>query len=661
MRSDVSPSTISEFLDRVLLDVQRPARYVGGEYNSQVKSWTPEKMKVALAFPDIYDLGMSNLGLAILYELVNQRDDMLAERVYLPWMDMEELLQREGLPLYSLETRHPLNAFDVLGITLPYEQLYTNVLHLLELGGIPLKSIDRLQGAYPIVVAGGHAVYNPEPMADFIDVFLVGEGEEALVEIVAKVQTWKQRFEIGSDSEPGPEERLSLLRELSRLEGVYVPQFYSVDYHPDGRVREVRATDDYASLPVLKRIVKKLPPPITKFIVPSVDVVHNRAAIEIMRGCTRGCRFCHAGMVTRPVRERSVEEITEAVGEMIASTGFEELALLSLSSSDFRNISPLVDAISERYGHLNLNISLPSLRIETVSVELMDKLKSAGRRGGFTLAPEAATEHMREIINKAVSTEQVLETAREIYMRGWKTIKLYFMIGHPSETLEDVKAIAELSKAVLAEGRKALGNKARLNVGVSTFIPKPHTPFQWIPCDTEEQIRTKQALLRRDARANGLKLSLNNIKESRMESWLSRGDRRMGAVIMDAYRRGARFDGWREHFKYVAWMEAFRAQEMDPAFYTHRNRDESEVFPWDHIDAGLKKSFLWEDYGWAQEGKTRVDCRDRCFACGILPKFIPLRKETAVSDWECPEVKPIPLRIKMRAEASVGNGVVVQV
>lgn len=644
-----APEAIERTLERVLLEVQRPARYVGGEYNSVVKRWTPERAKVALAFPDIYDLGMPNLGLTILYDIVNRRDEMLAERVFVPWTDMGAVMRREGLPLYSLETKHPIVEFDVLGISLAYEQLYTNTLLLFDLAGMPYRTVDRLGGDYPLVVAGGHATYNPEPMADFIDVFMIGEGEEAIVEMAEMVMVWKREITQLYGSGPrGKERRLKLLRRLARLDGVYVPLFYEVEYRADGTIAEVRPTEVAAQFPVLKRIVKELPEPVTNFIVPSVDVVHNRAVIEIMRGCTRGCRFCHAGMVTRPVRERSVEEIVAAVGEVLANTGFEEVGLLSLSSSDYRDVVPLVQAISENFGHLNIDISMPSLRIETVSVDLMDKLASAGRRGGFTLAPEAATERMRAIINKWVSTPQVLETAREIYSRGWTTIKLYFMIGHPSETLDDVQAIAELAQAVIREGRKVIGKRANLNVGVSTFVPKPHTPFQWSSCDTIEQVRTKQALLRRQVRGPGLKLSLNNPLETHMEAWLSRGDRRLGAVILDAYERGASFDGWREHFRYEAWTQAFALHGLDPSFYTHRVRGRDETFPWDHIDAAVKKSFLLEDLNWSDNAKTRVDCRDKCFACGILPKFIEDRMTTSATDWECPEVKPKHLRGKKK-------------
>jgi radical SAM family uncharacterized protein len=421
----------------------------------------------------------------------------------------------------------------------------------------------------------------------------------------------------------------------------------------DGTLSKVVSIDEAAQMPVLKRIVKELPPPVTKFVVPFVNVVHNRAPIEIMRGCTRGCRFCQAGMITRPVRERSVEEVVEAVRSMLKYTGYEEVALLSLSSSDYRHIESLVEAITTEFGHLNLNISLPSLRIESVSVDLMDRLQKAGRRGGFTLAPEAASERMREIINKPVSTKQLLETANEIYSRGWTTIKLYFMIGHPSETLEDVHEIALLAKAVLAEGRKVIGGKAKLNVGVSTFVPKPHTPFQWSPSDSLEQIRLKQALLRREVRGHGLKLNLNKPQETMMESWLSRGDRRLGEVILEAYNNGAKFDGWWEHFNYQAWIDAFEKCGLSTEFYTHRERKGDEVLPWDHIDSAVKKSFMLEDYQMSKEGETRVDCRDQCFACGILPQFIPLRKQTPAEAWECPEVKPRHLRGKKRQDVEL--------
>ena len=649
----MQPKIIADTLEMILHEVQRPARYVGGEVNSVVKEWSCNKLKVALAFPDIYDLGMSNLGLAILYELINERDDMLAERVYLPWQDMERVMRREGIPLYSLESYHPITEFDILGVSLPYEQLYTNTLHLLNMANMPYRSVDRVVGKYPVVVAGGHAAFNPEPMADFIDAFVIGEGEEIMVEIAETVQKWSGNAYHNNQRKTEAIDRTSLYKELAAIDGIYVPQFYRPIYNVDGTLSKVVSIDEAAKMPVLKRIVKELPPPVTKFVVPFVNVVHNRAPIEIMRGCTRGCRFCQAGMITRPVRERSVEEVVEAVRSMLKYTGYEEVALLSLSSSDYRHIESLVEAITTEFGHLNLNISLPSLRIESVSVDLMDRLQKAGRRGGFTLAPEAASERMREIINKPVSTKQLLETAKEIYSRGWTTIKLYFMIGHPSETLEDVHEIALLAKAVLAEGRKVIGGKAKLNVGVSTFVPKPHTPFQWSPSDSLEQIRLKQALLRREVRGHGLKLNLNKPQETMMESWLSRGDRRLGEVILEAYNNGAKFDGWWEHFNYQAWINAFEKCGLSTEFYTHRERKGDEVLPWDHIDSAVKKSFMLEDYQMSKEGETRVDCRDQCFACGILPQFIPLRKQTPAEAWECPEVKPRHLRGKKRQDVEL--------
>jgi len=623
-----SPEQIQRSLERILPTVQKPGRYSGGELNQVVKGWDQVPLRVLLAFPDVYDLGMSNLGLAILYDILNRQPDVLAERAFSPWPDMEAAMRSSGIPLYSLETKHPASAFDIIGFSLPYETLYTNLLNSLDLAGVPLLAANRGPDD-PLILAGGHAALNPEPMADFVDAFAIGEGEDLILDVVQAVRDWKS----------GPRERPALLRSLARIWGVYVPSLYQVHYSVDGTLAGVDAVEPEASLPVVKRIVPKLPPPLTRLIVPYVDVTHNRIPIEIQRGCTRGCRFCQAGMITRPVRERPVEEIVEAIERGLGETGFEEVALLSLSSSDYDEILPLVREMSRRFAGRHLNISLPSLRIETFSVELMDLLHGESHRGGFTLAPEAATERMREIINKPVSTPQVLETAREIYAHGWHLIKLYFMIGHPSETLDDVRAIADLCKAVLAEGRKALGKRAEVHAGVSTFVPKPHTPFQWVPCDTVEQVEAKQALLKRELRGPGLKLSWTNPEETLLEAWLSRGDRRLGAVIVEAWRRGARFDAWQEHFRPEAWREAFDAVGLEAAFYTHRERPIDEILPWDHISAGVRKDFLTEDYLWSLQGRTRLDCRERCFACGILPRFAELRRQHPGEVWECPEVR----------------------
>ncbi len=632
------PEHIERMLDRVLMKVEKPGRYVGGEYNSVVKEWDATDVKVALAFPDIYDLGMSNLGIMLLYEQVNNQSDMLAERVFSPWVDMEAIMRDKALPLYSLETKHRIRDFDLLGISVPYEQLYTNVLNLLDLAGMPVRSMERDE-SYPLVIAGGHACYNPEPLTDFIDAFVIGEGEEIIVEVARAVQRtrgWSRHDQ---------------LREIAKIQGMYVPRFYDVIYNDDGTIREVITNTDEAPRRVLKRIVPVLPKPFTKFIIPNIDTVHNRAPIEIMRGCTRGCRFCHAGMITRPVRERTVPEVMQAIAEIVEHTGFEEISLLSLSSSDYVYVHELADAVNEEYKDAGLSLSLPSLRIESASAELLEKIGDT-RRSGFTFAPEAATEKMRDIINKYVPDEQVIQTARDVYSRGWRTIKFYFMIGHPEETLEDVQAIVDLCKRVLAEGRKLLGGKATLNVGVSTFIPKPHTPFQWVPQDTPEQVLAKQRLLKDQLRGQGFHLRWNDIEGTEFEGFLSRGDRRLNRVVFRAWELGCKFDAWQDHYSHNKWLQAFDEAGLNPWFYTHRERDIDEIFPWDHIDVAVHKKFLKEDYLMSIKRETRVDCRDQCFACGILPKFSKIRSETEEMAWECPPVKPISERKKSRDDRS---------
>jgi radical SAM family uncharacterized protein len=616
-------------LDRILLKVQKPGRYVGGELNITVKDWETARTKVALVFPDIYDIGVSNVGLKILYDQINQREDALAERAYAPWVDMEALMREHGIPLYTLESKQPLACFDLIGFTLPYETLYTNTLNILDLAGIPVRSSERDE-SHPIIIAGGHAATNPEPMHAFIDAFVIGEGEEVIHDVVNAIQKFKSAPNYKRDE---------LLVALAQISGVYVPKFYETTYLEDGTVANTLPTIPEAPKLVNKRIVAKLLPPPVKFIVPNVEVIHNRVSVEIMRGCTRGCRFCQAGMITRPVRERSVQEVVDAADAAVRSTGFEELALMSLSSSDYTYINELVDAISKRFEGRKLSVNLPSLRIESVSVDLMDKLKQH-RTGGFTLAPEAASERMRRIINKFIPDEEILNTTRDIYSRGWTTIKLYFMIGHPSETLEDVQAIVDLCRRVIDEGRKVAGWKVKLHAGVSTFVPKPQTPFQWVACDTRENILEKQALLKRQLlKDKSIKLSWTKPEDSLLEAWLSRGDRRMSEVIYTAWKNGAKFDAWDEAKKQEAWLPAFEEHGLDPAFYTHRQRRTDEVFPWEHITAAVRKNFLFQDFRQSLEGQIRVDCRLNCFACGILPTFANLRRENPGEGWKCPDVK----------------------
>ncbi len=629
------PEKIQTALDRILLKVEKPGRYVGGEVNITIKDWAQVKTKVALIFPDVYDIGVSNVGLKILYDQINQRDDALAERAYAPWTDMEALMRAQRIPLYTLETFHPLAQFDIIGFTLPYETLYTNCLNIIDLAGLPVHAAQR-DMRHPLVIAGGHSAMNPEPMHAFIDAFVIGEGEEVIHDIIQVVQQYPRSADLPADQSAA--QREAMLRALARIPGVYVPRFYETYYNEDGTVARIETRIPEAPNPVIKRLVAKLPPPPTRFIVPNIQTVHNRATVEIMRGCTRGCRFCHAGMITRPVRERSVEEIVAAAEEAIAATGFEELALLSLSSSDYTHILDLVTAIGNKFEGRHLNVSLPSLRIESVSIDLMERLKQR-RTGGFTLAPEAATERMRRIINKFIPDEDIIATTREIYARGWTTIKLYFMIGHPSETIEDVEAIAKLARRVLAEGRKVAGWKVKLNVGVSTFVPKPQTPFQWVSCDTRESILEKQAVLRRMLNDKNIKLSLTHPNDSLLEAWLSRGDRRMAQVIYTAWQNGAKFDAWDEGRHFDTWMAAFAQHGLDPAFYTHRQRRTDEIFPWEHITAAVRKNYLFQDFRMSLEGQIRVDCRQQCFACGILPTFSNVRREHPGEGWKCPEVK----------------------
>ncbi len=606
---------------------------------------------------------MSNLGLAILYDIVNRQPDMLAERAYTPWVDMLAAMRRARLPLYSLESRRPLADFDVIGFTLPYEQLYTNVLTTLDLAGIPLRAADRGDDV-PLILAGGAACLNPEPMHAFFDAFFIGEGEDAIVEIV---RAW-------TDSRRAGLSRSEALLRLARIEGIYVPALYRVSYRDDGCIAQfapvsdarstqhavrntqyaVRNTQYAVRTTIVKRISPTLPPPPTKFIVPFIETVHNRAAIEIQRGCTRGCRFCQAGMVYRPVRERPLAEVLAAVDAVVAQTGYEEINFLSLSSSDYSRIGDLVREVVARHGADKLSIGLPSLRIESFSLELMASLERGRRRSGFTFAPEAATDRLRDVINKPIATEALLEVAAEVYRRGWTTLKLYFMIGHPTQTLDDVQAIADLAHQVRRIGFRELGRKASVRIGVSTLVPKPHTPFQWLPMADEATLREQIGLLERQVRGPGLELSWNKPAETLLEAALSRGDRRLAGVIQAAWELGAGFDAWGDQLNLGAWQQAFAAHGLDPNWYARRERSLDELLPWDHINVGVTRRFLAQEYARALRGDVTDDCRDgsRCYACGILGQFKAERRAVADDAWACPPLASVPQSAGLRSQSS---------
>jgi radical SAM family uncharacterized protein len=692
-----TPKQISRALDRVLHKVTQPARYTGGELNAIAKDWSDPRIRgrVALAFPDIYELGGSNLGTAILYNLINKREDLLAERVYCPWPDFEAILRRDGIPLYGLETRHRILDFDLFAFSLPYEQLYTNVLTMLDLAGIPLRAVDRTD--QPVVIAGGSGCYNPEPMSAFFDAMVIGEGEEVIFEVVDAVKEWQVasgKWQVASDAaQPAtcnlqPATRLSLWLRLARIPGVYVPALYEPVYAVDGTLVETKPIHGDAPAEILKRVVTVLPEPVTKFIVPNIDVVHNRAAIEIMRGCTRGCRFCQAGMIFRPVRERPVDEVLAAVDEMIEHCGFEEVSFLSLSSSDYSYVEELVRRTTERHGAKRLSIGLPSLRIESFSVGLMDLLEKGRRRSGFTFAPEAATDRLRDVINKPIASDDLLKTAEEVYRRGWTTIKMYFMIGHPTQTLEDVQAIADLSRAVLAVGQRVLGRKANVRIGVSTLVPKPHTPFQWVPMEEESVIRAQIGRLQRELQGPGMHFTWNNPTETLVEAFLTRGDRKLANVIERAWQLGAKLDAWGDHFRFDAWQQAFSDCGLDMDWYARRERPLGETLPWDHISAGLKKEFLQQEYIHTYQGGVVDDCREHCFSCGILGYFKEQRRDAPDAGWACPplgrgkdrqpvDITPIPLyfnddmspdrngqfdqRVPQRREGTVSKQIVLDV
>lgn len=600
---------LSHAQEKLLAKVQKPARYTGGELNSVVKNKADVKLRYAFCFPDSYEIGMSHLGMKILYSLVNERADAWCERVFAPWEDMEALLRENGMPLYALESGDALSEFDMIGFTLQYELSYSNVLNMLDLGGVPIRSADRT-ALTPIVVGGGPCACNPEPMADFFDVFLPGEGEEVTNELIDLLIVHKEK---GSD-------KLTFLREAAKIEGVYVPAFYDVSYHADGTIETVTPKET-APAKVKKRIIADLDSVYypDKFVVPFIDIVHDRAVAEVFRGCIRGCRFCQAGFIYRPIREKSSSTVNRQAKCLCDSTGYDEVSLCSLSTSDYTGIESLIPKMFEWALPEKINVALPSLRVDNFSEELMEELKKV-RKSGLTFAPEAGTQRLRDAINKNVTEEEVLKTSAQAFRGGWTSVKLYFMMGLPTETLEDIAGIADLAQKVVNEfyknPDKPKGKGVTVSISVASFVPKPFTPFQWEPQDTMEQLVEKQKHLMENVHTRKIQVSWHQSRTSFLEGVFARGDRKLCNVIESAWRKGCKFDGWDEYFLFDKWMEAFEENDIDPAFYSNRRRDFSEILPWDHLDYGIRKAFLEEENKKAHESVTTPHCRQKCAACG---------------------------------------------
>jgi radical SAM family uncharacterized protein len=597
--------------ERLLESVEKPARYLGTEWNAVRKQHDRVEILFALAFPDAYEVGMSHLGSKILYHLLNQREDTAGERVYAPWVDMEARMREKGIPLFALESWRPVREFDFLGFSLQYELNYTNVLNMLDLAGIPLRPHERRE-CDPLVIAGGPCAFNAEALAEFFDFMVLGEGEEVLGEILDLYRDWKRAGKPGGRGE--------FLHRVVHVPGVYVPSFYHVEYLPDGRVRRVVAREGAPArvrkrvLPSLDRVSYPVRPP-----VPYLDVIHDRIMVEVFRGCSRGCRFCHAGMIYRPVRERSARTVVGLAEELVRSTGYDQISLSSLASADYSAIVQVVRELAERFGPLGIGVSLPSLRMDSFSV---DVAREAGRvhRAGLTFAPEAGTQRLRDVINKNLTDAEIMAAVDAAVEAGWDSLKLYFMVGLPTEAEEDLEGIADLVDSI--SRRRSDGKRLRLSVSLSPFVPKAHTPFQWEAQDSVQVLEEKFRHLRRRLRIPGVNLSWHDPRMSLVEAVFSRGDRRLGRVLERAWRSGGRFDSWTEFWDYGRWQDAFGWEGLDAAFYANRRRDRDEVFPWDHLDTGVDREFLWEEREKAYRGETTPDCRwDACPGCGVCPEL----------------------------------------
>lgn len=602
--------------DETLLSIQQPARYIGGEVNSVTKVLTPETIRFCMCFPDVYEIGMSHLGIQILYDMFNRRDDVYCERVYSPWMDLDPIMREQKIPLFAVESQDPIKKFDFLGITIQYEMCYTNILQVLELSQIPLHAEDRTEED-PIVIGGGPCTYNPEPIAPFFDLFYMGEGEVVYFDLIDRYKEIKARG--GS--------RKEFLEQAAQIPGIYVPGFYDVTYKEDGTIEAMTPNNPHAPQTVSKQLVMDMSDTWypEKPVVPYLRATQDRVVLEIMRGCIRGCRFCQAGMVYRPVRERSLEELKRLARTMLKSTGHEEISLSSLSSSDYTKLEGIVNFLIDEFDGKGVNVSLPSLRIDAFSLDVMSKVQDV-KKSSLTFAPEAGSQRLRNVINKGLTEENILNGSAEAFKGGWNRVKLYFMLGLPTETVEDMQGIAELSEKVAevyydTVPKEQRHGKVQVTASTSFFVPKPFTPFQWAPMCTKEQFLERASIVNHRMKEmlnkKSLRYNWHEADVTVLEGVLARGDRKVAAVIEEAYRKGAIYDSWSEYFNNDIWMKAFETCGVDIDFYTTRERSLDEVFPWDFIDAGVTKDFLKREWANAQAETVTPNCRMRCSGCGV--------------------------------------------
>ncbi|NBJ80426.1 TIGR03960 family B12-binding radical SAM protein [bacterium 1XD42-94] len=601
--------------DEILLSIQQPARYIGGEVNMCVKDPESVDIRFCMCFPDVYEIGMSHLGLQILYDMFNKMDGVYCERVFSPWTDLDQRMRKEQIPLFALESQDPVRNFDFLGITLQYEMCYTNILQILELSRIPLHSVDRTWDD-PIVIGGGPCAYNPEPLADFFDLFYIGEGETVYADLL---NTYKV-------SRAGNDSRDAFLKKAAQIPGIYVPSLYEVQYNGDGTIRSFLPSCPEAPKTVIRQVVTEMTDSVypEKPLVPFIKVTQDRVVLEIMRGCIRGCRFCQAGMIYRPVREKNVERLKELAWQMLKNTGHEEISLSSLSSSDYRSLEEIVNFLIEQFQGKGVNISLPSLRIDAFSLDVMSKVQDV-KKSSLTFAPEAGTQRLRDVINKGLSEEEILNGAFEAFQGGWNRVKLYFMLGLPTETTEDIEGIALLSEKIAERyyeiPKDQRTGKVQVVASTSFFVPKPFTPFQWAPMSTKEEFLGKARIVNHKMKEmlnhKSLKYNWHEADVTVLEGVLARGDRRVSKVIEEAYRNGALYDAWSEAFRNEIWMNAFETCGVDIGFYTSRERNLDEIFPWDFIDTGISRDFLKREWERARDGVVTPNCREHCSGCGV--------------------------------------------